>query len=484
MFKIPMEVTTLNNLIGGVGYLVGGCVRDMIIGREPHDYDMTSALTPQEVIEKIGNKTKINPIGIQYGTLQVIVSDGASPIELTTFRADGAYSDGRRPDTVVYAKSIEEDLSRRDFTINAMAIEISTGKIIDPFNGQQDIKDRIIEFVGDADARIKEDALRMLRAVRFVGQLEFFLLSNTTNAIYKNKGLLSNVSQERISEEWFKICLSSKPYWSVDELDFTGLLFEIFPELSPAINCFQNGWHHLSVSDHSTHVFYELNHAFSDLDKNYGRVLAESFRATVENPDQKRRLLTASLLHDIGKPISRTESSDGISHFYGHDEISARIVTEIADRMKWSSEDKRVITNLVAQHMQLHFMLTNIGTNPSKKVMAKFIKTAGTQWKELMMLTIADTKSARGPKSNIEEEVPQLLELFKKIKEYAETTYEPLTVEPLIRGRDLIELGMEPGPKMGILLNRITELAYDGIISTRDEALVQAQQILGEEEND
>lgn len=322
--KLPNEVRLILNELKNKGfeaYVVGGCVRDSLMGRIPKDWDIATGSTPHEtkaIFESAGYKTI--PTGLKHGTVAVLAEK--LPYELTTFRIDGNYVDGRRPENVLFTASITEDLSRRDFTINAMAYNEVQG-LIDPFNGQKDISSRTLRCVGNPEQRFNEDALRMLRAIRLSSELDFSIHEDTLRAISKNSVLISKISYERIREEFNKILLSN-PH-KVKLLDETGLLAHILPEFTKCLTVSQ---------DNPYHIY------------NVGEHILVSTEAA-----QKDLILRLTMLfHDIGKPLCKTIDESGRGHFYGHDRISTEIAIERLKIMKYDNITIKRVGDLITYH--------------------------------------------------------------------------------------------------------------------------------------
>lgn len=308
------------NKNGYEAYIVGGAVRDYLLGKEPHDYDITTNALPQEV-KAVFERTI--DTGIKHGTVTALIGDEG--FEITTYRTDGKYSDGRHPDTVSYAKTLKEDLSRRDFTINAMAMDIS-GEIIDPFFGINDMHHREIRCVGNAEERFAEDALRILRAIRFEGQLGFDLDLKTKQAITNNHQNLKNVSAERIREEMTKLLLSDYPKKALTDLYETGISNTILPEFTRCMQCrHESPYHYANVGIHTLDV--------------------------VEMTDKDSNLRWSALLHDIGKPDTKTfNEQKGYYNYLNHAEKSKELARDILNRLKFSNADKKEILDLIGMH--------------------------------------------------------------------------------------------------------------------------------------
>ena len=298
-----LEILDTLERAGHQAVLVGGCVRDALLGREPHDYDAAVSAPPEEILAACRSKFKCIPTGLAHGTVTVVHS--GLPVEVTAFRKEGTYSDHRHPDRVEYTSRLEEDLARRDFTVNAMAWDRSG--LIDPFGGQADLAAGVIRCVGEPDRRFQEDALRVLRGLRLAAQLDFRLEGETAAAIRRNTPLLSYVAWERIQAEFLRLLCC--PGAERILLDFPETVCQIVPELTPAVGFDQKNPHHCyDVYTHSV--------------KALGQV----------RPEPALRL--AALLHDIGKPACFSLDGQGVGHFYGHEGESARLAEQAAARLR------------------------------------------------------------------------------------------------------------------------------------------------------
>ncbi len=304
---------------GYEAYVVGGCVRDAYLGLTPSDWDVTTSAAPDE-IKKVFENCRVIETGIKHGTVSVIIDDEL--IEITTMRVDGDYTDNRHPDSVSFTKDILKDLSRRDFTVNAMAYNPKVG-LVDPFGGIRDIDNRIIRCVGVADKRFSEDALRIMRAVRFSSTLDFDIEESTAESIIKNKALLNNVASERIRVELLKLLCGRRVYRVLK--DFHPVIFEIIPELEPTFNFPQNTPYH--IYDVWRHIIVSVASVY---------------------PDPILRM--TMLLHDIGKPPKHTVDSDGVSHFKGHQQESFEIARDILQRLRFSKAETDEISKLILYH--------------------------------------------------------------------------------------------------------------------------------------
>lgn len=409
------------NAHGYEAYIVGGAVRDLCLGKEPHDWDITTNARPDEV-KKIFSHTL--DTGIKHGT--VTVMDGNEGFEVTTYRRDGKYSDGRHPDEVSFADSLTEDLQRRDFTINAMAMD-KDGMVIDPEGGLRDIERGVIRTVGVASERFKEDALRMLRASRFSSTLGFSIDHDTFSSMKKNAHLIENVSKERIRDELTKLLMGKLPDAGIIFLYESGILDEILPEVSETMECGQNSpYHNTSVGLHTMNV---LMHLRGDKD-----------------------ILWAGLLHDIGKPLVKTVNpKTGYDLFAGHPEKSAELAERILTRLKFPNKEKAYITELVLCH-------DFCSSKPS--VLRRFAGEHGREFiEDLFKLKNAD---AKGHAKSVREELAKKNgELYEKIDGYLKDGSAIKPSDLNITGEELMELGIR-GKAIGEFLQR----AYNDCLGT------------------
>lgn len=403
-------------------YLVGGAVRNLILGLEVFDYDITTNALPDD-IENIFPKTI--PTGKKYGTITVIYDNNS--YEITTFRSDGTYSDGRRPDSVSFSTELIEDLKRRDFTINALCIDIDE-KLIDYFNGIEDIKNKVIRCIGNPDERFTEDALRMMRAVRFMTQLKFTMDENTRLSIVKNNALIKNVSVERISEELNKILMSDKPSDGIRALVDTGLMKQIIPEFMDTIGFNQhNPYHDKDVFEHTMEV--------------------------LDNIKPKLSLRLSALFHDISKPECFTQDESGRGHFYEHEVKSSERAKNIMERLKYSNDITEDVRVLIRYHLLKSVDMKDKGVK-------RFINNVGIdRLDDMFELNIADIKG----KSKIADDAgfERLGILREKCKNIFER-HEPLSRKDLkINGRDLEALGIKKGNIYTEILNKVLDLVLE-----------------------
>lgn len=426
--KYILDILNKNN---NEGFVVGGCVRDSLLNRKLKDWDITTNALPEEIIKLFSHTI---PTGIKHGTVTVVVNK--INFEVTTYRIDGDYSDNRHPDKVTFTPSLEEDLSRRDFTINAMAYN-KDKNLVDLFDGFSDLNKKLIRCVGDADKRFKEDALRMLRAVRFACELGFNIEKSTFEAIIRNSALLITVSKERIRDELCKILLSNLPSRGLRMLENTNLLSYIIPELKESVGFDQRNPHH---------------------DKNvYNHILA-----VVDNSPSDLVVRLSALMHDIGKPRTLTIDKKGIGHFYGHNVIGAEMAEIILKRLRFDNNTIKRVMILVTEHMSIY-------ANMKNRTLKKFIGKVGTENLEsLFQLQMADRE---GHKDNADfTPILKRKEAIEKILQNGEA----YTIGMLkINGNDLIKLGFKPGKEIGIILEELLNKVMERPEMNNRERLIE-----------
>jgi len=407
---------------GKKAYLVGGAVRDMIRGRKAEDWDLATDATPQEVTSLF---RKVIPTGIKHGTVTILYKGHS--LETTTFRTESDYSDGRRPDSVTYAATIEDDLSRRDFTMNAIAVELPSGHFVDPFGGVADIKRRLIRCVGNPEERFNEDGLRPLRAARFSAQLEFDLDPATLAAIPGALTKTSMVASERIRDELDKTLRAETPSIGFYVMEKTGLLNLILPEIARCRGVEQKGNHRFDVLDH---------------------ILMACDKVPADMPIVR----LAALFHDVGKPLVEAIDSSGVRTFYRHEEESKRITEEIMLRFHYSNAAIKEVTHLVATHM---FHYEESWTDAAVR---RFLVRLGSQNLEnAFSLRRADTWATFGI-----EPSPAALLPFQYRIEAIMAESKALSLKDLaISGNDLAAAGIPKGPRMGIILKELLETVLD-----------------------
>ena len=443
--KIPKDVIWVCEMLSKNNfekYLVGGCVRDMIIDREPNDWDIATNAIPEEIIKIFGEddtvyENKFGTVGIK---IRNDVDETEKIIEVTTYRTEGEYEDFRHPTKVAWGKTIEEDLRRRDFTINAIAYDPIKDILVDPYNGQEDIKNKNIMCVGNAEERFNEDALRMLRAIRFSAQLRYIISSETFSAIFKLSNNLEKISKERIRDEFIKIIMSPEPMQALAISHKLGLLKFISPELESAVGIEQNGHHTFDVFEH---LLRSLNHA---AEKNY---------------DLETRV--TALFHDIGKPKTRRFDENKKDYtFYGHEVVGENMTRKILERLKFDKKFIEKVSKMVRWHM--FFSDTEQITISSVR---RLIVNIGKEniW-DLVNVRICDRIG-----SGTKKEEPYRLRQFESMIEEALT--DPISLKTLkINGEKIMEiLNEKPGKKIGLILNALFEEVIDDASKNTEEYL-------------
>lgn len=462
--KIPDEIKSIIKKMAESGfeaYPVGGCARDFLLEKKPKDWDITTNAQPAE-IQKIFPHSFYNN---KFGTVTIIndnaTEDCLKNIEITTYRIDADYSDKRHPDEVKFTSSLKEDMARRDFTINAMAIKVESQKlktsppankkelkrvefeIIDFFSGQKDLKGKIIKAVGDPNKRFQEDALRMLRAIRFSAQLGFKIENKTLKAIQQNSALLKFVSQERIRDELVKIILSDTPSEGIEALRKTKLLPYIIPELELGVGVSQNHHHIYTIYEH---CILSLKHC----------------------PSQKLETRLAALLHDIAKPQTKAGTGPN-STFYNHDFVGAKFTKKILKRLKFSGEIIDKTSLLVKNHMFYY----NVDEVSEAGIRRLIRRTGKENLKDLMDLRIADRLGSGVPKAK-PYKLRHLEYLIEKVSK------DPISPKMLkINGRDIIKiLDISPSPKVGAILKvLLSEVIEDPTKNTKEYLKKRVQEL-------
>lgn len=428
-FRIPPEVSHVTEVLEKAGfeaYLVGGCVRNLLLGKEPNDWDITTNATPDEITPLFPKTFYENT----YGTVGVVNEEteveSLKNVEVTTYRLETTYSDGRHPDKVVFSDNVEDDLKRRDFTINALAYSVSKEHLIDLYKGQNDLEKGIVRAVGDPDERFKEDGLRILRAVRLATQLGFTISHETEKAIAADAHMLKRIAKERIREEFNKIILSDEPMKGLLLAKKLGLLPYISHHFERGVGIDQNQAHKFDVFEHNLRT---LQHA---ADKKW--------------PFHVR---LASLFHDISKPETRRWSKEKNDWtFYGHDVVGAKVTRETLKELRYSNEIIQKVTALVRWHMFF--------SDPEQITLSavrRLVANIGEEniW-DLMNLRVCDRIGTGRPKEN-----PYRFRKYKAMVE--EVLRDPITVQMLkIDGKRLMEVTQEtPGPRLGFMLHALLE---------------------------
>lgn len=435
-FALPKNIRLFGEIFfqrGRECYLVGGAVRNMVAGWKPSDWDFATDAPPAEVISMF---RRVIPTGIKHGTVTVLFKQ--EKYEVTTFRIDADYSDGRRPDAVTYTGDIYEDLSRRDFTINAMAINLNTGKLIDPHDGRADIKRKLIRAIGDPQIRFAEDGLRLLRACRFTAQLGFRLEEQTEKALSSCRFQLSNVSLERIRDEIVKMLDAEKPSIGFLVMEKSGILSDILPELSRCRGITQKGFHSFDVLDHS---LYACDGA----------------------PADRLLIRLAALFHDTGKAVTLSTDEDGFPTFHRHEFESEKIAREIMQRLRFSNAQTDAVCHLVKHHM---FHYTD---DWSDAAVRRFISRVGSEHiNDLFALRLADQYGMTARTM----EASNLTSFAKRIQAVLDKDT-ALTLRDLaVNGKDLIKAGIPAGPLLGTILDQLLEAVLDDPEMNKKERLL------------
>ena len=419
---------------GFSAYLAGGAVRDILMGMAPHDYDVATSAPPQEV-KRLFKRTI--DTGIKHGTVTVV--DNNTGYEVTTFRSDGEYKDGRHPENVEFVKNPKTDAARRDFTINAMMYNPESG-ILDFFGGRNDIQNKLVRCVGSPETRFKEDALRMLRAVRFSAALSFKIEEKTWRAIKKCAVLIKKVSAERVREEINKILLSDNPDY-MRKLHECGLLKHIMPELERCFGERQKNKYH--IYDVGEHIMQAVKQTPADL-----------------------TLRWAALMHDVGKPLCSSTDPNGIIHFYGHHRESCTIAVDLMHRLRMDSDTIRDVAILVENH--------DVRVEPSRAAVKRMMaRTGEALFEKLLKLQIADNM-AKNP-AYFPDKKKRIDDAYTLYKEILAERQPYLVSHLVVNGKDLIKLGYRPGREIGDVLKKlIDEVIIDPKLNNREFLLKEA----------
>lgn len=432
----PYALLVLEQLerAGFEAWFVGGCVRDSLLGRVPGDWDVATSARPNQV-QACFTGFSTADVGARHGTILVVAQ--GRPVEVTTYRQDGSYSDSRHPDQVTFSPRLEDDLARRDFTINAMAWHPRRG-LRDCFGGQQDLAARQLRCVGDPDRRLSEDALRVLRCLRFAAVLGFSIHPATARALWGHKGLLPGVSKERVREELTKLLCGEAAPQVLRE--YSGIFFPLLPELLPTCGCTQETpYHCYTVWEHTLHA---LAHA-----------------------PREGALRWAALLHDCGKPAAKFFSPDGVAHFYGHAAHSQRLAQQLLTRLRFSNRERERICSLVGAHSQA----LPLSEKRVKKLMGRY----GAEWFFQLLDLMAADNSGKQPGL-----CPPRLAQIEEARALAASILEQgacLTLRGLaVKGDDLLSLGFAPGPALGDALRSLLDQVISGQLPNERDALLGA----------
>lgn len=430
MFNVPKEVRAVMGLLAQVGFkahIVGGCVRDLLLGRAPKDWDVATDATPEEI-------QKIFPESVYENTFGTVGVKTASDdpklkiVEVTTFRIEGRYTDKRHPDEVKFAKTLEEDLSRRDFTVNAIAMDIE-GEIVDPFGGARDLAKKIIRTAGDPDARFGEDALRLMRAVRLAVDLDFEIEEAARAAAQRISPRLNEIAAERVRDELTKIIMAARAADGISLLEELGLLRYVMPELREGIGVTQNKHHVYTVFEHSV----------------------KSLEYVARQPDTSLVVRLAALLHDVAKP--RAKGGDGPNAtFYNHDIVGGKMAKKMLERLRFSSDVADQVSHLVRYHMFYY----NVG-DVSDAGVRRFVRRVGPEYIEDLLKVREGDRIGSGVPKAVPYKLRHLLFMVEKVK------HDPLAPKMLVlRGDELMRiLDIPPGPRVGQILGALLEEVLD-----------------------
>lgn len=433
MFNLPSAVEIAINSLNSAGYeayIVGGCVRDFLLQKTPSDYDIATSATPLET-EKVFEGERIIETGLKHGTVTLIKN--GMPLEITTYRIDGKYHDNRRPEDVTFTKSLEEDLARRDFTVNAMAYSKKTG-VVDIFGGRSDLKNKIIRCVGNADRRFKEDALRIMRALRFASVLGFEIEKDTKKSIFDNRFLLKNISAERISAELSKLLCGENVKDVI--LEFSEVLEIVLPEIRGMKGFEQKNPHH--IYDVLTHT-----------------------AVATQNAPKETALRLAIFFHDCGKPDTFKLDEKGVGHFHGHPIKSCEKARRAMGRLKFDNATTDLVLTLVKYH--------DTAIEPTEKGVKKALNKYSPQvFFKLLDIKRADN-SAKNPKCNNKSEIDLLEKLAKDILSNGEC----FSLKDLaVKGKDIINLGVPVGKEIGNCLDFLLRAVINNEVQNQKENLI------------
>ena len=433
--KLPEQVAEIIEKLrehGFAAYAVGGCVRDTILGLKPNDWDICTSALPEEMKNVFAGYHTADT-GLKHGTLTVIRNK--VPYEVTTFRVDGEYTDHRHPDEVRFVDRVDEDLARRDFTVNAMAYSDETG-IVDLYGGREDLRNRIIRCVGEPEKRFEEDALRILRALRFASTYDFVIEERTAQAIHRLYPTLDRIAAERIREELLKL-LCGKACGRILR-EYTDVICMIIPELKPTVGFEQNNPHHLyDVWEHTVRA--------------------------IENVEPDPLLRLTMLLHDTGKPLTMTLDEKGVSHYYGHPAKSAAIAEKVAGRLRLDRSTAETLVILVEAH--------DIELRTDRKILLRRLRKFGKENLQRLFLIHRADRIATGTRDRDEKEA-DTAKLQSSLEMLLDENPCYSLKDLAINGRDLTSLGMK-GPEVGRMLDSLLDKVIDGKIPNEHNALIQ-----------
>ena len=435
-FEIPVGAQKILRTLTDAGYeayLVGGCVRDLLRGVEPHDWDICTSTRPEET-EACFTGQRIIETGLKHGTVTVL--EEGEPYEITTYRTEGPYSDSRRPDFVEFVSSLEADLARRDFTMNAIAMGLD-GSLRDPFGGGADIEAGLIRCVGESAHRFREDGLRVMRALRFAAVLGYGIEKRTAQAIHENRRMLEHVAAERINVELCKLLVGA----NVSEIlrQYPDVFCQFWPQLEPLVTLEQNNpWHCWGGWEHTIHA--------------------------VEAAPADLVLRLTMLLHDIGKPACKSTDENGIDHFYGHPAVSAKLADEMLQGLKFDNKTRERVVTLVEYH--------DVQIPNRERYIRKWLGRLGPE----TFFQLLEVKRADGM-GQAHELVKSRLSELEEMKAEAEEIIAQGQCSSLknlaVNGRDVIAAGVAPGPEVGWVLNRLLKWVVNGEFPNDRDTLLQ-----------
>lgn len=441
--KTPSEIGEIVKILKNANFeahIVGGCVRDLILGKKPKDWDITTNAKPEEIMSLFPDSFYENDFGT-VGVKADSEDEALKVVEITTYRVESKYSDKRHPDEVKFAKNLEDDLKRRDFTVNALALDLVegvAGEIIDLFSGQEDLKQRVIRAVGDANERFNEDALRMMRAVRLAAELGWEIEPITKDAIIENAVLMKMISKERVRGEFIKLIESDNADLGVEMLRETGLINYVVPELLEGVGVEQNLHHIYTVWEHNL----------------------RALKYTVEKK-YSLAVRLASLLHDVGKP--RAKRGEGRnSTFYGHEVVGAKMTAQILDRLRFPKDLAEKIIKLVRWHLFYY----NVGEVTESSVRRLIANIGRENADDLLKVREADRIGSGTPKA-----VPYKLRHLKFMID--KVSRDPISAKMLkVKGDDVMRiLKIEPGPKVGAIISALMNEVLDDPSKNNDQYL-------------
>ena len=436
LIRLPGRVAALLNILEQAGYeafAVGGCIRDSLLGRAPNDWDICTSARPEEM-KACFSDFRVIDTGLKHGTLTVLA--GGEAFEITTYRIDGDYSDGRHPDQVSFTSHIEEDLARRDFPINAMAYNPSSG-LVDPFGGASDLSRRLLRCVGKPEKRFQEDGLRILRAVRFASQLEFNIDAETADALFSCLPLLDRISAERIRAEVEKLLCG--PGAMEVLTDYREIMARIIPEIRPMFDLDQqNPYHIYTVWDHTLHA--------------------------VSHVKNTPVLKLCAFFHDIGKPGMMTIGEDGRGHFYRHERLSAELADQILSRLKYDNHTRETVVEVVRFHDTVF--------RPSPRQARKLLNKLGEERLRLLIeLEYADVKSQNPVYT---DQRVDGISAFSQIVDEVLAAEQCFSLKHLaVKGNDLLEMDFSQGPEIGRILELLLEQVLEGELPNEKDTLLQ-----------